>query len=187
MAKRLRIAVNAAFLAVPQPDGIPRLSFWLQRALARRTLGEVEWVLLTPRVAWHDAAAQLWELPNCRVVVTPLAGSKPAQILWRWLLLPILALQHRADLLFNPIGNGPLWLPPGLPLAVVVCDVSWLDQPEVYSRGYRLVMPQIVRRVLALARQVITISEYSAQQLQSRLGIGRDRLHVMLCLSLIHI
>src|SRR5882672_4770331 len=96
----LRVAVNATFLAVPQPDGIPRASYWLVRELVRRSAGEVEWLLFTPTLAWHDAAAELRALPNCTVLQTPLMSPRPAQLAWRLLALPALAKWHRADILF---------------------------------------------------------------------------------------
>jgi glycosyltransferase involved in cell wall biosynthesis len=178
VSEPLRVAVNAAFLAVPQPDGIPRASFWLIRELVRRSAGEVEWLLLTPALAWHDAAAELRSLPNCRVLKTPLMAARPVQIGWRLLVLPALAWKHGAHVLFNPFGNGPLWLPPGLPLAIVNHDVSWLDLPGVYSRGYRTFQPLIQRRALQLATQVLAVSGYTADQLVTRLGLRRERVTV---------
>jgi glycosyltransferase involved in cell wall biosynthesis len=178
VSEHLRVAVNAAFLAVPQPDGIPRASFWLIRELVRRSAGEVEWLLLTPALAWHDAVAELRSLPNCQVLQTPLMGARPAQIGWRLAVLPLLAWKHGAHVLFNPFGNGPLWLPPGLPLVIVNHDVSWIDLPGVYSAGYRTFQPLIQRRAIQLAQQVIAVSGYTADQLVTRLGLGRDRVTV---------
>jgi glycosyltransferase involved in cell wall biosynthesis len=175
----LRVAVNATFLAVPQPDGIPRASYWLVRELVRRSAGEVEWLLFTPAVAWRDAAAELRALPNCRVIRTPLAAARPAQIGWRLLALPALARWHRAGLLFNPYGNGPLWMPPGLPLVIVNHDISWLDMPDVYSAGYRVFMPRIQRRAIQLARQVIAVSGHTAGTLVARLGLPPERVTVV--------
>src|SRR5829696_4400636 len=179
VSKRLRVAVNAAFLAVPQPDGIPRASFWLVREMVRRSAGEVEWLLLAPALAWDDAVDELRSLPNCRVLRTPLMGSRLAQIGWRLTVLPALAWRHGAHVLFNTFGNGPLWLPPGLPLVIVNHDVSWIDLPGVYSAGYRTFIPLVQRRAIQLARQVIAVSGYTADQLVTRLGLRRDRVTVV--------
>src|SRR3954471_17501698 len=102
MGKPLRVAVNATFLAVPQPDGIPRASYWLVRELVRWSAGEVEWLLFTPALAWDHAVAELRALPNCKILKTPLMSPRPAQLAWRMLALPALAKMHGADLLFNP-------------------------------------------------------------------------------------
>jgi glycosyltransferase involved in cell wall biosynthesis len=179
MGRRLRVAVNATFLAVPQPDGIPRASYWLVRELVRRSAGEVEWLLFTPALAWHDALAELRALPNCRVLQTPLMSPRPAQLAWRLFALPALAKLHRADVLFNPYGNGPLWMPPGLPLVIVNHDISWLDLPGVYSPAYRIFMPRIQRRAIRLARRVIAVSAYTADQIVSRLRVAPGRVQVV--------
>ena len=172
------IGVNAEFLANGRPDGIPRASFGLVRAMANED-GSITWLLFTPRIEWREAAEELRSLANCQIVVTGSMPGRAGRIFWRLFVLPWLAKRHCVDLLFNPVGNGPAWMPRCIPLVITMHDLAWLDGREWYSRGYRLGQRLLAGRASRLARQIFAVSNYSAKQIEERLQIGPDRVIVV--------
>jgi glycosyltransferase involved in cell wall biosynthesis len=58
-------------------------------------------------------------------------------------------------------------------------DLAWLDGHQWYSRSYRLGQRLLVSRATKLARQIFTVSDYSAMQIEKRLQIASSRLTVV--------
>ncbi|MDQ6712759.1 MAG: hypothetical protein M3Z28_06165, partial [Candidatus Dormibacteraeota bacterium] len=113
----LTIGVNAEFLANRLPDGIPRASFGLVRAMAEED-SSINWLLFAPRIEWREAAEELQSLANCQVVIMGSMPGRAGRVGWRLFVLPWLARRHRVRLLFNPVGNGPAWMPRSIPLVI---------------------------------------------------------------------
>jgi glycosyltransferase involved in cell wall biosynthesis len=139
------------------------------RAAGRSETGGVE------RVA-REMAVRLPALrPDRYVVIRPRPRlAHRAGHAWEQLALPVLA--RHTDLLYCPANLAPL---ASRRNAVVIHDVAALARPEWYGRTYvawqRLVLPAIARR----ARLVLTVSEFSRNEIAERLGVPRESIAVV--------
>ncbi len=133
------------------------------RAAIRRETGGVE------RVA-QEMAQRLPELrPDRYEAIAPRPRlAHRAGHAWEQLVLPLTA--RPAELIYCPANLAPL---ASRRTVVVIHDVAALAHPEWYGRAYvawqRLALPEIARR----ARLVITVSEFSRDEIAERLGAER--------------
>jgi len=81
--------------------------------------------------------------------------------------------------LFNPVGNGPAWMPRGVPLVITIHDLAWLTGPQWYTRRYRLAQRLLTWRAASLASQIFTVSNHAARQIQGSLRILPGRTTVV--------
>jgi glycosyltransferase involved in cell wall biosynthesis len=95
--------------------------------------------------------------------------------LWYPLALPRAA--RSADVLHCPTFRGPLGS--NVPLVVTVLDLSVLRHPELFNRWTRTYSRLIVPRVVAAARRVIAISEFTKRELVELLGVDPERVQVI--------
>lgn len=172
------IGVNAEWLANGHPDGIPRSSFGLVREMLRQD-PSVNWILFTPTIRWPAAAEELLERPNCRLVTGGSPPNRLGRVAWRLIWLPRLAGRHSVDLLFNPVGNGPAWMPRGIPLVITIHDLGWANGRQWYSRPYRVGQQLLGRRAARLASHIIAVSKHSAGQIEDALHVGGRRITVV--------
>jgi len=91
---------------------------------------------------------------------------------------PLLVGREReADLLHCPTYRGPLRS--RRPLVVTVHDLAVFRHPEAFNRWSRLYSPRFVPRVLAAARRVIAVSEFTRRELVELLHVPDDRIRVV--------
>jgi glycosyltransferase involved in cell wall biosynthesis len=90
-----------------------------------------------------------------------------------------LALSRRrnADLLHCPTYRGPVR--PALPLVVTVHDLAVFRHPEAFNRWTRSYSPRVVPRVLAAARRVIAVSEFTKRELVELLRVPDEKIRVV--------
>ena len=164
----MRIAIDARELA-GRPTGVGRYLSELLRA-------------------WSDlAGARTHEFVLCAPGSVPLPGTLNASVvtaagdgtLWEQLTLPRLVAEADADVLFAPGYTGPLVS--RTPMVVAVHDVSFAAHPEWFSwrEGFRrrLVTAWAARR----AAKVITISDFSKEEIVRHLGIRGPKVEVIYC------
>jgi glycosyltransferase involved in cell wall biosynthesis len=92
---------------------------------------------------------------------------------WEQAVLP---LRAAGRLLWSPSTTGPLLYPHQV---VTVHDTAFFDMPEYFSpsfiRLYQALVPRLVRRVA----KVVTVSEFSRQQIVKRMGLPTERIEVI--------
>jgi glycosyltransferase involved in cell wall biosynthesis len=90
--------------------------------------------------------------------------------------------RERPDVFLSPSVYTYFPIPPGTPVAVVIHDAIPERFPELTlpSRRARLFWWGKVKLALAQARIVLTVSRYSAGELESVLGVERDRIRVVM-------
>jgi len=90
-----------------------------------------------------------------------------------------LALGRRrgADVLHCPTYRGPLR--PALPLVVTVHDLAVFRHPQAFNRWTRTYSPHVVPRVLAAARRVIAVSEFTRRELVELLRVPNEKIRVV--------
>jgi glycosyltransferase involved in cell wall biosynthesis len=95
---------------------------------------------------------------------------------WEQTLLPALSTLEGVDILLNMTNTAPCFFRNSV---VVLHDVAWLERPEWFSSafnlGYNLVMPLAMRN----ARKVITVSDYSAGEIERKLSVESSKLQVI--------
>ena len=126
--------------------------------------------------------ARLAELPD--VEVTPLAfggGGRAAafarDVAWYPAGLPRRAREVGVDVLHCPTYRGPFRS--RVPLVVTVHDLAVFRHPEAFNRWSRTYSRLAVPRVLAAARRVIAVSEFTRRELRDVLGVRDERIRVV--------
>jgi glycosyltransferase involved in cell wall biosynthesis len=89
----------------------------------------------------------------------------------------VLGREHDADLLHCPTYRGPLR--PARPLVVTVHDLAVFRHPEAFNRWTRSYSPRIVPRVLAAARRVIAVSDFTRRELMELLRVPDEKIRVV--------
>ena len=75
----------------------------------------------------------------------------------------VLGRERHADVLHCPTYRGPLWNM--TPLVVTVHDLAVFRHPEAFNRWTRTYSPRVVPRVLAAARRIIAVSDFTRREL----------------------
>ena len=86
------------------------------------------------------------------------------------------ATRERADCLhtqyFAPLGYGG-------PLILTVHDAAYLHVPDTFPTWLRVALRTLVPRSLARATHILTVSEFSRQDIARRYGVSVDRITVI--------
>jgi len=88
-----------------------------------------------------------------------------------------LGRRRDADLLHCPTFRGPLR--PALPLVVTVHDLAVFRHPEAFNRWTRTYSPRVVPRVLAAARRIVAVSEFTRRELVELLHVPANKIRVV--------
>src|SRR5262245_3788105 len=96
---------------------------------------------------------------------------------WEQIHLPIAVRQDHLDVLFAPAYTAPIVV--GIPTVVAIHDISFIAHPEWFGTREGLRRRLLTRRAARSASAVIAISEFSKRELQERLGVPEDRVHVV--------
>ncbi len=113
-----------------------------------------------------------WDLPNVRLVHMK-QGSAAKRLLWD---LPRLAKREQLDLLHTQYVSPPA---SSVPCLVTLHDVLFESHPELFGPLFRLRSKLLMRHSARRAEHVLTVSEYSRQQIHERYGIEAARLSVV--------
>lgn len=166
----LRIAVDARELA-GHVTGVGTYLLNLLREWLPRD--DVQIALISHRELSPEVSA-LPGIDRARQIVLPdrVGGTR-----WEQLTLPGSATPAIADVLFAPAYSAPLRTP--LPAVVAIHDVSFAAHPEWFRPAERMRRNFITKRSARRAKAVITISEFSAREIEARLGIAREKIRVI--------
>jgi len=115
---------------------------------------------------------------NVQQVVLPLRKGFLARA-WVQVLMPIVVLVYRADLVHFTKSQGAFLL--GAKKVLTLFDVTTLQHPEIHSKMavfyWRNIQPVMARHVDA----VMTISKDAARDIQTLLGMPKEKVHVIYC------
>ncbi len=162
----MRIAIDAREL-IGRPTG------------AGRYLAEI-------LLAWSDLpGARLHEFILCAPEAVQLPAGLTASIRtaagggtrWEQFTLPRLVADTGADVLFAPAYTGPLLS--RVPMVVAIHDVSFTAHPEWFSWREGLRRRVVTRLSARKAARVITISDFSKQEIVRHLGVGQSKVEVI--------
>ena len=96
---------------------------------------------------------------------------------WEQTQLPRAARSDGLDVFFAPQNTAPLLL--ATPLAVLIHDVSFTAHPEWFRLREGIRLRWLVRAAAANADAVITVSEFSRQEIVEHLHVPDSRVHVI--------
>jgi glycosyltransferase involved in cell wall biosynthesis len=82
-----------------------------------------------------------------------------------------------ADVLHCPTYRGPLRS--SVPLVVTVHDLAVFRHPGAFNRWSQLYGPRVIPRVLAAARRVIAVSDFTRRELVELLDVPDERIRVI--------
>jgi glycosyltransferase involved in cell wall biosynthesis len=108
------------------------------------------------------------------VLMAPETGT--AGTIWEQCRLPGLVRRARANVLFAPGYTGPLRSP--APMVVAIHDVSFAAHPEWFAWREGLRRRALSRLSARRAARVLTISEFSKQEIVRYLGIDASKIAV---------
>jgi glycosyltransferase involved in cell wall biosynthesis len=158
----MRLGINGRFLAA-DATGVQRFAFEVTRRLASRP-GVT--VFLPRRVSWPS------DVPPPERISRG-AGSGP---LWEQLELPRRARAEHMSVVLHPASSAPLV---GGPHVVVLHDVIPLARPADFTLGYRMWTSVAHVRAARRAAAVVTVSDWSAEEIARRCGIPRGKVAVV--------
>jgi glycosyltransferase involved in cell wall biosynthesis len=164
------VAVNGVFLGQPL-TGVQRYARELVAAVARLAGDRLRLVVIAP------AGAGLPPEPVPGVEIL-LERSRLPRPLWVQLRLPALARRIGARLLWSPSNTGPLAVREQL---LTVFDGSVFAHPEWFSRSFGLYHRSLLPRLGRRARRVLTISEFSREELVRHRVAPREKIEVVGC------
>lgn len=119
----------------------------------------------------EDAGAGV--IPFGNRVAVRVAGGRGAGTLWEQTTLSRAARDLRPDVFFAPGYTAPLRLP--CPLVLVVHDVSFFAHPEWFRWREGMRRRVMTRASARKARMVVTVSRFSAEEIQRYLDLPRER------------
>lgn len=105
------------------------------------------------------------------------AGSPIKGLMWEQTLLKRMAKKSGVDVLFNPANVAPLY--PPVPSVVTIHDLAFLLFPEYFSRSFGAYYRAMIPRIASQASMVITDSESTRSDLESRLGVPGSKIAVI--------
>lgn len=164
--KPLRVAVDTKNLAL-FAGGIaaffkPLLHAWIEQR------PHWDFVLVGPPFEMSELAA----LPNCKLWTIPWPEVLPRPLrhpFYDNVQLPRAIRAARPDVLFTPYHD--VRLPRGIPSVMMVHDTCLHDLPDVYPFRIRAYYLHMLKRNLALASRVLTVSQTSRRDLCARYGV----------------
>ena len=122
--------------------------------------------------AWKELpAAAAHEFVLCAPAPHEKAGTT-----WQQLTLPRLIRKAKADVFFAPGYSGPLRCP--VPMVVAIHDVSFAAHPDWFGWREGLRRRVLARWTAQRAARVLTISEFSKQEIVRHLGIPPAKIEV---------
>jgi glycosyltransferase involved in cell wall biosynthesis len=160
------VAFNGRFLAA-RPTGVQRVAAQLISHLDALLVGAADvetWSLLTPQ-----GTIEPLQLRN---IIARQSGHLGGQ-LWEQLELPYLAQKR---ILVNLCNQAPLFHKGGI---VMIHDVQAFLSPESYSRAFRMWYRFSMPRICAKADVVLTVSNYSKEQIIRHRVAPPDKIKVI--------
>lgn len=162
--KRLRIGIDARFITRQPRRGIGNYSLNLLRALAK-TDQSIDFVVYISYPDLEDI------IPRAFNIEIRNLGRLPYPF-WEQIVLPIAAYRDKLDVLHSLGNTAPIWLPRNTRLVLSLMDVMFLQTNEqvpmptnFYQRLGRLYRSWVAPQAARMSDQLITISEFSKQDI----------------------
>jgi len=174
----MRIGINTLFLV---PGDVGGTEVYLRETLKAMAAlaADDTLVLFTNRENDSLLRADLAAFPQTEFQQIPCrAAKRPLRILAEQTLLPFAARTARADVLWSPGYTAPAVC--FSPQAVTVCDLQYKSHPEDMRWLERITLDTLVRTACRRCQAVLTISEFSRQEVIKYGFASPDKVHATL-------
>lgn len=159
-----RIVVNARFLTQPT-TGVQRFAMELSLQL-KELLGD-RIIFVAPQDIIRQDTAQRFDVK---------AVGRHCGHLWEQLDLPLYLKKCDSPLLLCLCNTAPLFYRNKI---VTVHDVAFKAYPQTFSKAFLYSYRFIIPRILRSAKKVITVSEFSKNEIVKYYGIGQSKISVV--------
>jgi glycosyltransferase involved in cell wall biosynthesis len=169
----MKIAISTSVIQRGK-SGVARYVFELVAALLRQP-GDHRLLLyvLEEDLTLFDAVRDRVEL-----VSVPEKWRSPVKnVFWHQFVLPRLLRRDGVDLLHIPSYRRMVWKAP-CPMVATIHDLAPFRLAEKYDRLRMFYGRHIARRLAARQEAILTVSEFTAGDIEHFFGIPRDRIHV---------
>lgn len=164
----MRIGINARTFTVDEPGGAVQTSIKHTQKLIDRS--DTEIVLFGHKSLKSSYSDATVESTFC------LSDSQMYGLLWERVALPQLVKKHELDVLYCPNGNAPATR---ITCPVVMCIHDINAQKGWSSRIHQLYRQLAVPRGAKIADRVVTVSEFSKQEISIHMGIDLAKIAVV--------
>jgi glycosyltransferase involved in cell wall biosynthesis len=170
----MRIAINARFTGQLVNEGYGRFTNGLLQAMANKYPGD-EYVMMYDRPPLQSTAIHGRNITES--VKGPAARHPLLWKIWYDVSMPSMARKAKADIIFSP--DGFCSLSTSKPQVLAIHDLAFLHYPSginnIYRAYYRYYTPQFIRK----AKQIITVSEFSKQNILHHYPAARGKITVV--------
>lgn len=111
------------------------------------------------------------------IVIKPQARFPFAWTVWYNWMLPIYLKHIKADVFVSP--DGFCSLNTSVPQCLVVHDLAFVHYPHFISKAHLRYYQKNTKRFLNKAKVVVTVSDYSKQDIQQQLGLPSNKIHIV--------
>lgn len=127
-----------------------------------------------------DTFVEYKEYSNMKLEVCPaVCASQIKRLLWENLHLDREAKKQGVDVMFIPVYSKPRTYGSGIPYVCVIHDLQALHYPEYFSKARCAFMKMMWRHTCKTAKSLVTISEYSKNDIISHYPIAKDKCSVI--------
>ncbi|OGY16562.1 MAG: hypothetical protein A2785_03145 [Candidatus Chisholmbacteria bacterium RIFCSPHIGHO2_01_FULL_49_18] len=163
------IGVDASRAFVPERTGTENYSFRLFKAML--AVGGANKFILYTRNSIVDPA----DFPQKNVTITRINWPR----LWTQGGLALRTHLDRLDVLFVPAHTLPILRKAGLPTVVTIHGLEYEYLPEYYRFPQKLYLTWSTRYAVRFADRIIAVSQFTADELQKRLGADPKKISVI--------
>ncbi len=169
----MKIAVNTRLLLKNKLEGIGWFSYEVLKRITQNH-PEHEFFFIFDRPFDEEFIFS----PNVKpIVIYPPARHPFLWYAWFEYSIPYVLKKYKADLFFSP--DGYLSLRTKIPSIPVIHDINFVHYahylPKLTANYYNRFFPQFARK----ARKIITVSEFSKQEIIDNYGISADKISVV--------
>jgi glycosyltransferase involved in cell wall biosynthesis len=168
----MNILVNTQLLIAGKMDGIGWFTYETIKRITQNHPQHTFYLIFDRKPSETFRFAQNVEF----IVLSPQARHPLLWFLRFEILLPFLIKKYKADVFVTPDG----WMSHGIsiPCVQVIHDLNFIhypkDTPFLTRKYYSILFPRYARR----AKQLVTVSEYSKQDIVKTLGVSADKIDV---------
>ena len=175
----MKIGINALFMI---PGEVGGTETYLRKILAElpKLAPEHELVIFANEENRNLFARELAEFSNVSIIDTKVkATSRLKRIMHEQFVLPKVVAAQNLDVLWNPGNVCPL-LKHVCPYVTTIHDMQYVSHPEDFTKAGLFFMKTFTPKAIAKSDAIITISEFSRQEIVKHSKVKVDRVHVVL-------
>lgn len=177
-SKRITYAIDAWSANQVEKTGVEMYAFELIQAMKKRVLSSNERVVLYSPTKLTGILA---DLPNgWEEKIIPWSTKKNhVSSGWMQVRMSIELALNKPDVFFVPAQGIPRMFPfQKYPIVTTVHDIGFLRQPNLYDISSRRRLIHTTKHSVRVAKKLLTVSEFSKNELMELLHINSDRIIV---------